>query len=52
MYSDPYLLWTIAAHGTPVASAMPVFKDILTDDKIWKVIAFMHSRFPTPATLE
>lgn len=48
MLGDDYLLWTIAEGGAPFESAMPAFKDILSRDQIWKIIAAMQSGFPAP----
>ncbi len=46
---ESYLFWRIATGGpglpkeaTPWLSAMPVWKDFLTEDEIWKVILFMY----------
>ena len=46
MTFDEYLLWTIAEGGKPVGTDMPAFKDALTKEEIWKVIAFMRAGFP------
>jgi len=43
---DPYLLWSISDGGAQFESNMPAFKDKLTRDEIWKIIAFMRSGFP------
>ena len=43
---DEYLLWTISDGGGQFQSQMPGFKDKLTRDEIWKVIAFMRAGFP------
>jgi mono/diheme cytochrome c family protein len=40
--TDGYLLWTIAEGGLPVGSAMPPFKDVLTEDATWQVIAYLR----------
>lgn len=42
MASDSYLLWTISEGGAPTGSAMPPFKHTLTEDEIWKVIAYLR----------
>jgi mono/diheme cytochrome c family protein len=42
MASDGYLLWTISEGGVPVGSAMPPFKDKLTDDQIWKIVLYVR----------
>jgi len=43
---DGYLLWTIADGGVPIGTDMPAFKDVLSEDDIWKIIAFMRAGFP------
>jgi mono/diheme cytochrome c family protein len=43
MASDDYLLWTIAAGGAPVGSAMPPFEAVLAETEIWQVIAHLRS---------
>jgi mono/diheme cytochrome c family protein len=42
---DPYLLWSISDGGTQFNSAMPAFKDKLTREEIWEIIAYMRSGF-------
>jgi len=42
MASDSYLLWTISEGGAPTGSAMPPFKRTLTEDEIWKLIAYLR----------
>jgi len=49
MAIDPYLLWTIAEGGAEFDTEMPAYKDILTQDEIWKIVAFMRAGFPEPA---
>jgi len=46
---DEYLLWTISEGGKPFDTEMPAFKDRLSEDQIWQVIAYMRAGFP-PAT--
>ncbi len=43
---DEYLLWSIADGGTQFQSQMPAFKDKLSRDEIWQVIAYMRAGFP------
>ncbi len=43
---DEYLFWSVAEGGPPFGSEMPAFKDRLTDDQIWQVIAYMRAGFP------
>ena len=47
---DEYLLWTISDGGKPFDTAMPAFKDRLTEDQIWQVIAYMRAGFPQAAS--
>ena len=43
---DEYLLWAIADGGSAFATAMPAFKDKLSREEIWKIVAFMRAGFP------
>lgn len=43
---DEYLLWAIGDGGTQFNSEMPAFKDKLSRDDIWRVIAYMRAGFP------
>jgi mono/diheme cytochrome c family protein len=43
---DEYLLWTVAEGGKPFGTAMPAFKDRLTEDEIWQIVAYMRAGFP------
>lgn len=43
---DPYLLWSVSEGGKQFDSEMPAFKDKLTRDEIWSIIAFMRAGFP------
>ena len=43
---DEYLYWSIAEGGRPFGSEMPAFKDRLSDEQIWQVIAHMRAGFP------
>lgn len=43
---DEYLLWSIADGGAQFQSQMPAFKDTLSRDDIWRVIAYMRAGFP------
>ena len=42
MAKDHYLLWTIAEGGEPVASDMPAFKDVLSSDEMWQIVAYLR----------
>lgn len=43
--SDAYLYWRIAEGGMrePFMSAMPAWKDALSEQQIWEIIAFLRS---------
>jgi mono/diheme cytochrome c family protein len=43
---DEYLLWAISDGGEQFGSEMPAFKDKLSRDDIWRVIAYMRAGFP------
>lgn len=43
---DAYLLWAISEGGEPFATAMPAFKDTLSQDQIWQIITYMRAGFP------
>jgi mono/diheme cytochrome c family protein len=43
---DEYLLWTISDGGKSFDSAMPAFRDTLTRDEIWDIVAYMRAGFP------
>jgi len=43
---DEYLLWSISEGGKEFATDMPVFKDTLSQEEIWQIIAYMRSGFP------
>src|SRR5262245_25378683 len=43
---DEYLLWTIVDGGKQFDSEMPAFKDKLSRDDIWRVIAYLRAGFP------
>jgi mono/diheme cytochrome c family protein len=43
---DEYLMWTISEGGAAFKTAMPAFKDTLSKDDIWKVVAYMRAGFP------
>ncbi len=40
--TDGYLDWTIAEGGVPVQTAMPAFKDVLTERQIWQIILYLR----------
>jgi mono/diheme cytochrome c family protein len=43
---DPFMYWAIAEGGAQFGSAMPAFKDALSKDDIWSVIAYIEAGFP------
>lgn len=47
---DEYLLWTISDGGAQFQSQMPAFKDKLSRNEIWQVIAYMRAGFPKVGT--
>jgi mono/diheme cytochrome c family protein len=49
MAVDEYMLWTISEGGKSLGTEMPAFKDTLTAEEIWKVVAFMRAGFPSGA---
>lgn len=46
MAIDAYLMWTISEGGKPLGSDMPGFKNGLTEDEIWQIVAYMRAGFP------
>lgn len=49
MSVDEYLMWSIAEGGKQLRTDMPAFKDKLSQNEIWKIIAFMRAGFPEMA---
>jgi len=45
---DEYLLWAISDGGKQFETEMPSFKNKLSREEIWRVIACMRSGFPPP----
>jgi mono/diheme cytochrome c family protein len=45
--ADEYLLWSVAEGGTAFGSSMPAFREQLTRQQMWQIIAFMRAGFPT-----
>jgi len=43
---DPFMYWTVAEGGAQFGTAMPAFKDALSKDDIWAVIAYVQARLP------
>ena len=46
MAIDAYLFWSIAEGGAAFGSAMPAFKDGLTEEEIWKIITYLRAGLP------
>ena len=46
---DLLMYWTVAEGGAQFGSAMPAFKDALSKDDIWAVIAYIQARLPRQA---
>lgn len=46
MSVDEYMFWTISEGGQPFGTAMPAFKDNLSEDEIWKIVTYMRAGFP------
>ena len=51
MLVDEYLMWSISEGGMAFGTAMPAFKDKLSAEEIWKIIAFMRAGFPPLAQM-
>ena len=47
MSVDEYLMWSIADGGEQFGTNMPAFKDTLTNEQIWTIIAYMRAGFPS-----
>jgi mono/diheme cytochrome c family protein len=43
---DPFMYWTVAEGGAPAGSAMPAFKDSLSKEDTWAVIAYIQAHLP------
>jgi mono/diheme cytochrome c family protein len=43
---DQYLLWTISEGGKQFDTAMPAFKNELTQEQIWQIVAYLRAGFP------
>jgi mono/diheme cytochrome c family protein len=46
MAVDEYLIWSISEGGKEFGTAMPAFKDTLTEKEIWEIVAYMRAGFP------
>ena len=45
---DEYLLWSISEGGAAFDSPMPAFRDVLSREEIWQIVAYMRAGFPSP----
>lgn len=43
---DAYLNWAISEGGVAFGTEMPAYKEALTEDDIWAIVAYMRSGFP------
>jgi hypothetical protein len=43
---DQYLLWTISEGGKQFDTAMPGFRDAVTQKEIWQIIAYLRAGLP------
>jgi mono/diheme cytochrome c family protein len=43
---DEYLLWSISEGGKDFDTKMPAFRNVLSRDDIWKIVAYMRAGFP------
>ncbi|MBL8668290.1 MAG: cytochrome c [Rhodospirillales bacterium] len=48
---DPFMYWAVAEGGSEFGTAMPAFKDTLSKDEIWAVIAYIQARLPQAAQM-
>ena len=46
--TDGYLDWTIAEGGVPDKTAMPAFKDVLSEHQIWQIILYLRQLLRLP----
>lgn len=44
--ADGFLLWTISEGGAAFGSDMPAYKDSLSDQEIWQLVAFLRAGLP------
>ena len=45
MITDGYLMWTLSEGGEPLETAMPAFKEVLSDSERWQIIRYMTGGF-------
>ena len=42
---DEYLLWSISEGGVQFDTAMPAFKEVLSERQIWRIVIYMRAGF-------
>lgn len=47
--ADEYLIWSVAEGGVEFGSSMPAFREQLTRQEMWQIIAYMRAGFPRGA---
>lgn len=47
---DPFMFWTVEEGGAAYGTAMPAFKESLSKDDAWAVIAYIQARLPQAAS--
>lgn len=50
MAVNEYMLWSISDGGAAFGTAMPAFKEKMTEYEIWKIVTFMRAGFPDNQT--
>jgi mono/diheme cytochrome c family protein len=43
---DQYLLWSISEGGQQFGTAMPAFKNQLSEEQTWQIVAYLRAGFP------
>jgi mono/diheme cytochrome c family protein len=43
---DQYLLWSISEGGKQFGTAMPAFKNELSEKQVWEIVAYLRAGFP------
>lgn len=44
---DAYMFWAVSEGGEPMGSAMPAFKDTLSEDERWEILLYVANGFKT-----
>jgi mono/diheme cytochrome c family protein len=45
---DPFMFWTVSEGGAPFGTAMPSYKDSLSEGDRWAVIGYIQAHLPQP----